>query len=125
MNDKELKDWQENMLLQYGWYTLAEKDVFHTHGIADKWGLPDLQIVVPMELEMANDIFFSIVSKIREGFEIKDGSEIECVIKGYRIGVVSVFEQDRQVFRVIIPDECGHWKKDEINDTLRFQYEEH
>ncbi|MEI4804096.1 DUF4262 domain-containing protein [Bacillus sp. FJAT-51639] len=107
--------WEKQMLQEYGWYThsiLAEDNDhihanYHTHGLAETYSHRDLQIVLNMDPEVAQDIFYTIVEEIKRGEKFEQGIEYNNIIEGYPIIMKSFKEMNREVLRILLPDERG------------------
>lgn len=81
----------------------------HTHGLTETFGHNDLQIVFPLEPEVASGILHTIVDTIQKGKKYKNGETVEEILKkGYKIRLQRFTEGDRKVLRIILPDKEGN-----------------
>ena len=85
---------------------------YHTHGIKESFGHMDLQIVLPIDPNIVAPIINSMVSLIKEGERYDDKLISDKVIRGYDVQLVKVNVRDRELLRVIIPDENGKFPSD-------------
>lgn len=111
----EDKQWEEQMLEQYGWYMHAiyadEYDEihanYHTHGVHENFNHLDFQIVLNMDPEVANDVFFTLIDYIKSSRKFEEGKEYSDIIEGFKVGFKQYREMGRDVLRVLLPDENG------------------
>ena len=112
--EEDADEWEENMLQEYGWYmhSILAEDIdgihanYHTHGLRDNFNHQDLQIALNMDPEAAHSVLYhNRRNKEREKFE--QGIEYTNIIEGYPIIMKSFVEMDREVLRVLLPDERG------------------
>ncbi|GKU82958.1 DUF4262 domain-containing protein [Niallia sp. NCCP-28] len=76
----ENEQWEKQMLTEYGWYMDAifaeEYDEihanYHTHGVHKNFNHLDFQIVLNMDPEVANDIFFTLIDDIHKGRKFEE-----------------------------------------------------
>lgn len=96
----------------------------HTHGIRENWSQRDLQIVFPVDVDTANNLFISAVKAMADGEVFDDGDEIDCDRGGEIIGVrlVSAVESQRQVLRMILPDHSGKNRFSDMDETFNRQF---
>lgn len=80
---------------------------YHTHGLAETKRHLDLQIVLPINPELAQNIIWSVVKLIDNKRVLKDGDLVDGVIQKYPIKLKKVTESNREVLRIILPDENG------------------
>jgi len=103
------------MLQEYGWYmhSILAEDIdgihanYHTHGLRDNFNHQDLQIALNMDPEAAHSVFCTIIEEIKSGKKFEQGIEYTNIIEGYPIIMKSFVEMDREVLRVLLPDERG------------------
>jgi hypothetical protein len=123
--------WAERCLKEHGWYAhfVPNDDASptgcnaHTHGIAEHFGHPDLQIVLPVPAQAANGIMTNIVERIKKGERFSHGDVLEGVIQnGYLVKLVSASEGGRDVLRVILPDVAGELDADRQSHHFALQY---
>lgn len=95
----------------------------HTHGL-EKWDHLDLQIVCPLAEETVGGTFRNIIERIKEGERYKHEDILEGILGGgYLIKLVEAVESGRLVLRAIIPDEEGHFDKEDLKEPWIHQYE--
>lgn len=71
----ENEKWEKQMIEEYGWYMdiiYAEEydqihSIYHTHGVKENFNHIDFQIVLNIDPEVANGIFFNLIEDIRNG----------------------------------------------------------
>ncbi|RSK49701.1 DUF4262 domain-containing protein [Bacillus canaveralius] len=103
------------MLEQHGWYMDAiyadEYDGihanYHTHGVRENFNHMDFQIVLNMDPEVANDVFYTLIDYINSGRKFEEGKEYSNILEGYKIAFKQYSEMGRNVLRVLLPDENG------------------
>lgn len=80
----------------------------HTHGFMESWSHPDIQIVLPMPLELISSIFSRLAGNVKEGIVyLADGTHYEGVIDDFDVRFMHATESGRDVLRLILPDEKG------------------
>lgn len=84
----------------------------HTHGFEETWGHVDFQIVLPLNPEMVHGIFWSLANAVKAGKKFAAGDH-EGVITNFSVRMVEAWENDREVLRVLLPDESGKFPDDE------------
>jgi hypothetical protein len=101
---------------EFGWKTHAvfpdgkinpNKVNFHTHGILEKFGHLDFQVVIPLKPELVHGIFWDLVDQIISGKKFEEDKEYAGIIKNYNVMFRNFCEGDRNVLRLIFPDENG------------------
>ena len=127
------KAWENEALEKHGWYVHyvgADEDVptgynAHTHGLVEKYGHPDLQIVCPLPPQVAHGTFWNIVNRIAAGEKFKNGDIVENIAgNGYKVKFVNAWENDRLVLRVIIPDKHHNLDRDTLTGNFELQYKD-
>jgi Domain of unknown function (DUF4262) len=111
----ENEQWEKQMIEEYGWYMdaiFAEEydDIhanYHTHGVQENFNHMDFQIVLNMDPEIANDIFFTLIDEISSGTRFEEGNEYSDIIEGFKVTFKQYKEMGRDVLRVLLPDEDG------------------
>jgi hypothetical protein len=109
------EQWEKQMLEQYGWYMDAvyadEYDGihanYHTHGVRENFNHTDFQIVLNMDPEEANNVFYTLIDCINSGREFEEGKEYCNIIEGFKVVFKQYSEMGRDVLRVLLPDEKG------------------
>jgi hypothetical protein len=83
----------------------------HTH-MDSTLGHPDFQIVVPLSPPLINHLFHCLVEQVKAGRKLRAGEIIPEMIETpdgkLPISLLSAFEGDREVLRIIIPDLAGN-----------------
>ena len=131
-------EWEQEQVDKHGWFThfvgeTEEHKVgpmgvdFHTHGIYFKYGHPDLQIVLPINPDLANGLFWTCVRHIQNGKSFLPWDTATKVVgNGYRVKFIPVIEGDgdsrRHVLRIIIPDADGHLDSNNLCGQYVEQY---
>lgn len=123
---ERLRKIEAEKIAEYGWLihvvsdtTAAMKVNIHTHGIAENFGHPDLQILVPMSNNQIHSFFNEIVNRIKAGDRFSDGDEIPDMEK---IRAVAATESGRTVIRFIFPDENGSVDPSTMEYPYNMQY---
>jgi hypothetical protein len=117
-------------LERHGWYAhyVCAADhmpggvCYHTHGLDMSTGHPDLQIVLPINHEVAHGIFHQIADRIKAGEEFEAGKVFEGVTD-FGAMLVEAKEKDRPVMRVIIPDGEGNFEQESMDPDYAIQWE--
>jgi len=65
----------------------------------------DFQIVLPIKPEIAHGIIWNLVEQINNSRTFKDGELVEGIIQNYPIKLKKAKEVEREVLRIILPDE--------------------
>lgn len=111
----EQEQWEKEMLEEYGWYMdvifAEEYDEihanYHTHGVQENFNHMDFQIILNMDPEVANQIFFDLVNDVSNGERFVEGKEYSGIIEGFNIAFKEYKEMGRSILRVLLPDENG------------------
>ncbi|KIL45510.1 DUF4262 domain-containing protein [Jeotgalibacillus soli] len=122
----ENEQWEKQMLEEYGWYMDAiyaeEYDEihanYHTHGVQEKFNHMDFQIVLNIDPEVANGIFFTLTEDIGSGRRFEEGIEYSGIIEDYKVAFKPYREMGRDVLRVLLPDEDGVLPTEESCDEF-------
>lgn len=108
-------DESSNMMV-YGWYAhyVGDQDDvpfrinYHTHGIQESFGHKDFQICLPVHPYTMHAIINSMVEEIKAGKKFEPLKKYGNIIGGgFLITFKEAVEHDRQVLRVIFPDDQG------------------
>ena len=100
---------QEELMEKHGWvthYVFDDKTLMincHTHGLVEKFGHPDLQIVLPLPGKTCNGIMHTCVERIEKG-EVLSGVVDHILSNDYLVLFVPAKEGGRDVMRLILPD---------------------
>ena len=77
----------------------------HTHGL-DKFGSPELQLVLNLDLHLVGYILNTVGDMVRDGLVLEDGMEITGLFEG-EASLKTFFTEDRngvKICRLILPD---------------------
>lgn len=118
----ELAEMERQAMLKEGWYAHMVPGNYHTHGIEQTLGHPDLQMVLPLDPHLLHSIAHGIVDEIRKGRRFAHGDIVGQIIKRYNVRFVEAREGDRTVLRVIFPDAEGHLLLNELTGMYAEQY---
>lgn len=95
----------------------------HTHGFELTWNHPDLQIVFPVDGQVAMGLFWAAVAHIKEGSVFSDGDVVARIAgNNYKVKFIKVQEAGRDVLRMILPDLQGNLDVETITGNFRHQY---
>ena len=128
---KRLLEKQEEMIKKNGWLAHYVSDDptapfrinYHTHGLPALTGHKDLQASVPLPYEMLHHIMTGIVKKIQAGEKFSEGDKLFDIIEKYPITFINAKEGERDVLRVIFPDQTGCLDTAEMKGPLAKQYD--
>lgn len=103
---EHLEAWEDAALKTHGWYThYVTGGRCHTHGLPEKYGHPDLELVFPLSVDAAHAVLAGAVALIKEGRTFVDGQVADDVLSsGFRVRFVQTTEGGRRVLRVLLPD---------------------
>ncbi len=127
---EQLKAWEASQMEKRGWFGhMTKTDLrypyganYHTHGLETSCKHLDFQLLLPVEVPVANVIFGVLIDKVKEGHKFQDGDIVENVINGYSVKLIEVTEDGRPVLRIIIPDANGSFDKQNMEGNLHHQY---
>lgn len=94
----------------------------HTHGL-DSLNHLDFQIVIPLHMQKAYDIFEILYNKIKEGTIFKVQERYSGIFTKAEITFIEAFEDGRKVLRLILPDRTGSLGPIFLDRTFDLQYE--
>jgi hypothetical protein len=130
---KAVQDRQREMMEKHGWivhYVTHDHDCsptgvnIHTHGLPEKFGHLDIQIVCPLSQMVAHGVLYNCVAKIKEGKTFVPGEVVEgLVTNGYKVKFVQAREMGRDVLRLIIPDKSNNVERGDLTHPFAIQYE--
>lgn len=86
---------------------------FHTHGL-EKYGHPDLQIVIEYPPQEIARILNTIGLRIQDGARFAAGDLIKVIYEDCDVRLDTFEETGRNVLRVIIPDKFNRFPEDPI-----------
>lgn len=132
-NGTDMDKWHKEMMEEHGWYChfITGTDPqsptgvnFHTHGIETTFKSPDLQIVIPMEARVANQIFADAVNAIKaNGKAFQHGDRSSRVIgNNFDVIFAKTTESGRDVLRIILPDAAGNLAESEQDEYFQKQW---
>jgi hypothetical protein len=114
---------EKKLIEDYGWYAhyVPGSDEFpfginmHTHGVAENFDHPDLQICVNMNPHSGHSIISDVIKNIKDGKKYVAGEKYGELIKPkpgyvgpeYKVLFLEAEEMDRKVLRLIFPDVDG------------------
>lgn len=126
-----LKDSAE-MMKKYGWivHFVTECDDYpydvniHTHGLAENFNHPDLQVVLNLDTQIVHDILCDTVVRIKAGERFEPGRTYERIVdNGLRVKFIEAEESGQKILRMIFPDENGRSDIEEIDEKFQRQYQ--
>jgi hypothetical protein len=109
---ESMLEWQNKCMEQHGWYVHATPGNdpymnYHTHGLDVTFKHLDLQIVFPINPEIAHGILMSAIDLIKTGTKLEDGKHYDQIIQNFSVECILAEECDRQVIRLILPEQDG------------------
>lgn len=119
-------------LAEYGWYAHLVFDDddsptrynIHTHGLAERYGHPDFQVVLPLAPGIAHGVLIALADGVvKDGRRFTAGTPVAEIIRGFDVGFAEASECGRPVLRVILPDPDGRLERGEIGAEYAVQYE--
>jgi hypothetical protein len=128
--DAQQREWENRCLVDRGFYVhfVGQDETSptgfnaHTHGL-DQFDHLDFQIVIPLPPEIGHGVLTILAERVKEGEKFEANQLVEKVLTGgVNVKLVEAKEDDRKVFRVILPDPKGRVEPDEINQQYATQY---
>lgn len=127
----KMKEWEIEQLTKHGWFVhFVQGDEryptgvnHHTHGLAEIFDHPDLQVIVPMPARAVHNVLTEVVNRIKAGQKFKHGDITENVVGNYSVLFHDAYEGDRKVLRIIIPDVDNNLGRD-MGGGLAHQYDD-
>jgi len=115
---------QDEMLEKHGWVVHYVIDHgIHTHGLAENFDHPDLEITLPADPKILHPVFSGIVEQIKDGKKFSDGEISDTVLSGdYKALFVEAQEGNRTVLRIILPDSDGNLEQEKMVPCYAEQY---
>lgn len=104
---EHLEAWEDAAIAKHGWYAhfIIGGGGCHTHGLLEKYGHADLELVFPLAADAAHAVLAGVVALIKEGRKFVDGQVADDVLSsGFRVKFVQSREGGRVVLRVLLPD---------------------
>lgn len=119
----DMEEWEIQQLERCGFFVhyvpLNNNNAnIHTHGISELFSHLDLQIVLPIRPETATGILHTIVDQIKNGYRFEKEGCYDTVIHDFPVHLVKRKEMDREVMRIILPDEHGRFYPDIEQDNI-------
>ena len=112
-----MKEKEQRMMNEHGWivhYVFeTEEDSLnglaniHTHGLAENFGHPDIQLVLPIAPETIHPVLHGIVHDIKNGKVFHANERSSEVLQGMDVYFAPYTEHDREVLRLMLPDPNG------------------
>ena len=125
-----LMAWEKEMMKKHGWYIhfVFDDDTpfntnIHTHGLVETYKHRDVQICAPLSQETAQAILAGLVQRIKAGDKFAAGEKVFELIQNYPVTFIKATENDREVLRIIFPDETGNLDPNEMNEVWARQYD--
>lgn len=120
--------WQAEASKKFGWYAHFVCDMdnglsnMHTHGLTEKYGHPDLQIVVPLSPECGHGIFWNVVRRIEVGEKFEPGTRYDGILQNMKVMFTPARECGRALLRIVLPDKHGNLTEEEMEDHWKLQW---
>ena len=123
---------EEKSLMGPGWFAHYVFDSpgsptgidYHTHGFPEKFGCPDIQIVLPVKTERLHGITHCVADLLKTGVKIAAGENFREILGGgFEVTFAEATEGDRTVLRMIIPDASGKLNQDELVEDFWLQWQ--
>ena len=123
---KRLNETRQKNIEEFGYFAefVVGGDTvnYHTHGVLENFDHPDFQIVLNIDPKTANWIFHDMVEKIKSGDRFEPGKVYSGILgNGYNIAVTPAMESNRDVLRVILPDDSGSLESSEKDYALQLE----
>jgi len=85
---------------------------YHTHNFQEKFGVPDIQIVFPIDPATAHELINVIIYKIeKQGLKLKPNKYYSNIAGGgYKVKFIEAIECGRPVLRMLLPDVDGKYE---------------
>jgi len=96
---------------------------FHTHGLPEKNGHPDIQVVYPIPPEVFQSVINAAVALVKDGTKFELGAAYDGVLKDMNVQFAWAVEDDRDVLRMILPDDTGETMMELMKSPYSSQWE--
>lgn len=110
-----IREHDQNAIAKHGWtahYLVATyPQSAHTHGLQERFGHPDLQIVLHMAPERLAQLLGPIADAVTKGRTFRPGEEATDLFL-VPVRFREYQEGGRTVLRALFPDEHGRWPED-------------
>lgn len=122
---------RQQMMEEYGWiidFVRPDNDYpygvnYHTHGLPEKYGHPDLQIVMSLDPNVASGVLWDAVNQIEKGTRFQEDLAYDNILgMGYKVKFIKAQECDREVLRMILPDKEGRLDLVDMDEPYQGQY---
>ncbi|MVT07680.1 DUF4262 domain-containing protein [Chitinophaga tropicalis] len=126
-NQNRIAAWQQQMLDRFGWYIHFVRGGdeypcqtnYHTHGLPEKFGHPDLQICLNIPVDKAKSMFHTLVDEINAGNKFcADQTYLGLLHGEYPVRFAGAQEGGRKLLRVLVPDQHGQLIESPYNQQL-------
>lgn len=127
----EIIEWQKEQMIKHGYYIhgvifdSVEYMDYHTHGLMESFNLPELQIVIPVSKDIANEIIYRVVESLKRGTmdltsEFKYLSYMLRLNNDTRLHIkfVQLAPPDDHIVRIILSDPNRKFKGDPACERL-------
>lgn len=118
MTLESLEARQAELTKKYGFFSHFVSDAnskfvnYHTHGFRDTWGHDDLQIVIPIPPNIANNLFWTFADRVKAGERFAPDARVDKIVHGHQVILKKAKDGERDVLRIILPDKNGRFPKD-------------
>lgn len=112
-----IQERERELLQEHGWivhyvFETEESSLnglanIHTHGLAENFGHPDIQVVLPISPETIHPVLHGLVHDIKEGKVFPANERSSEVLQGMDVFFAPYMENDREVLRMYLPDPNG------------------
>lgn len=121
---------EKELMEKYGWYAHIVMDDeqsptgfnYHTHGFTESFNAPDIQIVIPIQPEIAHAIADTIVAALQSGKKFQTNQRESAVLQGHDVMFVEAVENGREVWRVVLPDQNNQLEIDKMDLDYAIQW---
>lgn len=130
-NGRDILSEQKQFMETYGWYAHYVPDDkscpfemnYHTHGFQESYGHLDMQICLPVSPEICQSIISNLLDLIKKGRKFQESDIVGGIIRDFDITFLKALENDREVLRIILPDQHGNLSKETMTGFYIFQWE--
>ena len=95
----------------------------HTHGLGERYGHQNFQIVYPLFYRQCKDIFEGLVAKIRRRKRFEAGKFYGGIVDKYDITMIEVTEGGQWFLRLILPGRDGVLDVRKMKHPYHMQYD--
>ena len=123
-------DWENEMLEKYKYIVhyvldcdLPFKVDIHTHGLPENFNHPNVQIILPLEKNIAHGILNTVVNIIEDGGCFLPNKIYKKILRGaFEVKFVEAYNHGEKLLRMIIPDTLNNINYEKMNDEYKKQY---